>query len=129
MKGLDGKVAIIDDGGGPIGRAIALALAARGASIVVSGPNERSLGETVGEIAYGGGKARHVVGDPAAAAARAVTEFGAVDFVITTRADCTLPTAARTIVVTGDVDSDEIGQAVASVCMSKMTARRITIEA
>lgn len=129
MKGLDGKVIVVDDGGGAIGRAVALALAAQGARIVVSGPVERSLGETVGEIAYGGGKARHVVGDPNAAAARAREEFGPVDVVVVTRAECTLPEAARTVVVSGDVDSDEIGALVATVCLSKARTRRVTIEA
>ena len=129
VKGLHGKVAVVDDGGGPIGRAVALALAAQGAQVVVSGPVERSLGETVGEIAYGGGKARHVVGDPRAAAARAQEVFGPVDIVVATRVECTLPDAARTVVVTGDVDSDEIGALVASVCLSKAKTRRVTIEA
>lgn len=129
MKGLQGKVAVVDDGGGPIGRAVALALAAQGAQVVVSGPVERSLGETVGEIAYGGGKARHVVGDPRAAAARAQEVFGPVDIVVATRVECTLPDAARTVVVTGDVDSDEIGALVATVCLSKAKTRRVTIEA
>lgn len=129
MKALDGKVIVVDDGGGAIGRAVALALAAEGARVVVSGPVERSLGETVGEIAYGGGKARHVVGDPNAAAARAREVFGPVDIVVATRADCTLPAAPRTVVVSGDVDSDEIGALVASVCSSKTRTRRVTIEA
>ena len=129
MIRLDGKVAVVDDGGTAVGRAVALALAARGAKVVVSGPVERSLGETVGEIAYGGGKARHVVGDPTAAAARAAEVFGPVDIVVATRADCTLPPAARTIVLRGDVDSDAIGATVASLCASTLKARRVTIEA
>jgi NAD(P)-dependent dehydrogenase (short-subunit alcohol dehydrogenase family) len=129
VKALDGKVVVVDDGGGAIGRAVALALAAQGARVVVSGPVERSLGETVGEIAYGGGKARHVVGDPNAAAARAREVFGPVDIVVATRVDCTLPEAPRTVVVRGDVDSDEIGALVASVCSSKTRTRRVTIEA
>jgi NAD(P)-dependent dehydrogenase (short-subunit alcohol dehydrogenase family) len=129
MKSLAGKVVVVDDGGAEVGRAVALALAARGASVVVSGPVERRLGETVGEIAYGGGKARHVVGDPAAAAARAVEVFGPVDIVVATRAECTLPPAARTVVLTGDVDSDEIGALVATLCESRANARRVRIEA
>lgn len=129
MKGLDGKVVVVDDGGEAVGRAVALALAAQGARIVVSGRTERSLGETVGEIAYGGGKARHIVGEPDAAVERAREVFGPVDVVVVTRAECTLPDAPRTVVVRGDVDADEIGALVASVCTSKARARRVIIEA
>ena len=84
--GLDGKVALVTGGGDPLGRAAALALAARGVSVVVVGANERMLGETVGEIAYGGGKARHVVmatgADPSVAIERAVEVFGGIDLVV-----------------------------------------------
>ncbi len=76
-------------GGGTIfGRAIALALSARGVRIVVTGRDERALGETVGEVVYGGGKARHVVGDPSdpahlrAAVERATSVFGAPDIAV-----------------------------------------------
>ena len=88
MKGLDGKVALLVGGGEGAGRSIALGLAARGVRIVVTGPDERALGETVGEIAYGGGKARHLAGDVRdaahldAAALRAIEVFGSLDFVI-----------------------------------------------
>lgn len=88
MKGLDGKVAVLTGGGEGVGRSIALALAARGVRVLVTGRNERALGETVGEIAYGGGKARHLAGDardPAhveAAALRAIEVFGGLDIVI-----------------------------------------------
>ncbi len=82
MQDLDGRVAVVTGGGDEMGRALALVLAARGCRVVVSGPEERSLGETVGEIAHGGGKARHVVGDASAALARAVEVFGAVDVIV-----------------------------------------------
>ena len=95
-------------GGAGLGRAIALALAARGVRIVVAGPNERALGETVGEIAHGGGKARHVAGDardPAhleRAIARAVEVFGGLDIAVDAEeadgisAECTVaPALAR----------------------------------
>lgn len=58
-----GQVAVITGGGRGIGRAIALELAARGARVLITGRDERVLGEAVGEIAHGGGQARHVVGD------------------------------------------------------------------
>ncbi|HVJ93606.1 MAG TPA: SDR family NAD(P)-dependent oxidoreductase [Labilithrix sp.] len=88
MKGLDGKVALVTGGGKGLGRTLALALAARGVKVVVTGREERALGETVGEIAYGGGKARHLVGDVrdpaqlAAAVDRAVEVFGGLDIVV-----------------------------------------------
>lgn len=88
MKGLDGRVALVTGGGKGIGRAIALALAARGVRVVITGRDEKALGETVGEIAYGGGQARHVVGDVgesahlASAVDRAVEVFGGLDIAI-----------------------------------------------
>ncbi|WP_394820570.1 hypothetical protein [Pendulispora albinea] len=47
----------------PRAKAVALMLAAHGVAVVVMGEHERSLGEVVGEMVYGGGRARHVVGD------------------------------------------------------------------
>ncbi len=85
---LDGQVALITGGGKGIGRAIALELAARGVRVVVTGRDERALGETVGEIAAAGGKARHVVGDVrdsahgAAATARAIDTWSRLDVVV-----------------------------------------------
>ena len=90
---LDGKVAWIAGVGGGgdgevIGRAVALALSARGVRVLVTGPVEKSLGVVVGEVAHGGGKARHLVTvtpDPVAAeaaVARALEAFGRIDFVI-----------------------------------------------
>lgn len=87
---LEGQVALVTGGGKGTGRAIALALAARGVRVVVTGRDERALGETVGEIAFGGGKARHLAGDVRdaghlrAAVARAVESFGGLDVVVAT---------------------------------------------
>jgi NAD(P)-dependent dehydrogenase (short-subunit alcohol dehydrogenase family) len=85
---LDGQVALVTGGGEGIGRAVALTLASRGARVVVMGPDERALGEAVGEMAYGGGKARHAVGDARAradverAVDKAIGAFGRLDAVI-----------------------------------------------
>ncbi|MEA2748856.1 MAG: hypothetical protein QOI41_2999 [Myxococcales bacterium] len=90
MRSLEGRTALVVGGGGALGRAIALALSARGVRIVVTGRDEKPLGETVGEIAHGGGKARHVAGEGRAssvldtAIARAKEIFGELDIVIDT---------------------------------------------
>jgi NAD(P)-dependent dehydrogenase (short-subunit alcohol dehydrogenase family) len=88
MRSLEGQTALVAGGGGALGRAIALALSARGVRVIVTGRDEKALGETVGEIAHGGGKARHLAGDPddvahlAAAADRAIELFGRLDLVV-----------------------------------------------
>lgn len=57
---------------------------------MVTGRDEKPLGETVGEIVHGGGKARHVAGEGrassvlGAAVLRAKEVFGALDIVIDT---------------------------------------------
>jgi hypothetical protein len=90
MRSLEGRTALVTGGGAVLGRAIALALSARGVRIVVTGSVEKALGETVGEIAHGGGKARHVVGQGRGSAVletavlRAKEAFGALDIVIDT---------------------------------------------
>jgi 3-oxoacyl-[acyl-carrier protein] reductase len=68
-KELDGKVAIVTGAGRNIGRAIALALAQDGASIVVNARSNRAEAEAVGrEIEALGGKALVHIGDVANAA-------------------------------------------------------------
>lgn len=64
-----------------VGRAVALAIAGRGAHVVVVGGHERALGEVVGEIAHAGGSARHAVGGVAEGEAKAEATWGKVDFV------------------------------------------------
>lgn len=145
MRRLEGQVALVTGGGGSIGRATALALGARGVRVVVAGRTEKSLGETVGEIAYGGGKARHVVADvrdPASVSAaieRALEAFGGLDLVVAAAragemgVQCTLKTAGARmagpgrLVVVGARDA-----AVAELVRSAaggLLAKRITCNA
>lgn len=58
-----GDVVIVHGATRPALQPVALVLASRGARVVLTGPRERALGELVGEIVFGGGKARHVVGE------------------------------------------------------------------
>jgi 3-oxoacyl-[acyl-carrier protein] reductase len=88
-KELDGKVAIVTGAGRNIGRAIALTLAAGGASIVVNARNNRAEAEAVAqEIEAVGGKALVQIGDVADAAAvqamadAAVKRFGRIDILV-----------------------------------------------
>ena len=85
---LSGQVALVSGGATEVGRAIAFALAARGVRVVVTGGEERPLGDVVGEIANGGGKARHLKGDMLdpnhhkAAVEKATSVFGGLDIAI-----------------------------------------------
>lgn len=89
---MEGRTALVTGGGTTVGRAIALALAARGVRIVVTGRDEKALGETVGEVVHGGGKARHLAGDQtdpghlAAAFERAKGTFGVPDIAVVAEA-------------------------------------------
>lgn len=144
MKTLDGRVAVVHDGGSDVGRAVALALSARGARIVVSGPEEKRLGETVGEIAYGGGKARHVVGDLSAGAARAREVFGAVDLAVAGGAAALAGAGAerRVLVAEGEAgpaagcttvayapgsDPDHVAELVVAVATARLGGRVVTL--
>ena len=85
---LEGQVALVTGGGKGIGRAIALDLAARGVRVVVTGRDERALGETIGELSHAGGQGRHLAGDVRdathlqAAVARATQTWGRLDIVV-----------------------------------------------
>ena len=86
---LIGKVAIITGAGRNIGRAIALALAEGGASIVVNARSNRAEADAVArEIEAAGGKALVNIGDVADAAAMqamadaAVKHFGRIDILV-----------------------------------------------
>lgn len=88
-KELAGKVAIVTGAGRNIGRAIALALAEAGASVVVNARGNRTEAEAVArEIEAGGGKALVQLGDVADAAAMqamadaAIKQFGRIDILV-----------------------------------------------
>jgi NAD(P)-dependent dehydrogenase (short-subunit alcohol dehydrogenase family) len=122
---LDGRVAIIADGGSELGRAIALALSARGVRIVVCGPQEKPLGDTVGHVVFAGGKARHVVGSLADAAARARDVFGALDIVV---GESNLEAPRRLVVrAPAEVDPDHVAELVVAMCAGKVERRVLTL--
>jgi 3-oxoacyl-[acyl-carrier protein] reductase len=86
---LTGKVAIVTGAGRNIGRAIALALADGGASVVINARSNRAEADAVArEIESAGGKALVHVGNVADAAAvqamadAAVKKFGGIDILI-----------------------------------------------
>jgi 3-oxoacyl-[acyl-carrier protein] reductase len=86
---LTDKVAIVTGAGRNIGRAIALQLAAGGASVLVNARNNRVEAETVArEIESSGGKALVHIGDVAdpkavqAMADAAVGQFGGIDILV-----------------------------------------------
>jgi ketoreductase len=111
---LQGQVALVTGGGKGIGRAIALELAARGARVLVTGRDERALGETVGELSHGGAQARHLAGDVRdpvhleAAVTKATSTWGRLDIAVanagvtgaTAMRDPSAPERARAIVET-----------------------------
>lgn len=84
--GMNGKVALVTGAAGGIGRATAVAFAASGASVLVADVNQAGGEETVSLITAAGGTAafqRCDVSSPEdvkALVARAVSEFGRLDF-------------------------------------------------
>jgi len=86
---LDGRVALVTGGSGGIGRAIALALSAAGASVAIAyGANDASAHQLAGQITAAGGRAAALSADLAYAAevARLAEEteetFGPVDVLV-----------------------------------------------
>ena len=63
MRRLAGRTALVTGGGQGVGRGIALALAAEGAAVVITGRTEGRLEDTSRVIAERGGRVHTVVGD------------------------------------------------------------------
>jgi 3-oxoacyl-[acyl-carrier protein] reductase len=88
MGKLEGKVAIVTGSGRGIGRAVAMKLAAEGASVVINDLDAAPAEETVADIAAAGGKAVACVGSVTAPdfAARfvqtAIEKFGGLDIIV-----------------------------------------------
>jgi len=88
MDRLEGKVAIISGSGRGIGRAVALKLAAEGASVVVNDLDEEPAAETVAAIEATGGKAVACVGNVTAPdfgerfVRAALDSFGGLDIIV-----------------------------------------------
>jgi meso-butanediol dehydrogenase / (S,S)-butanediol dehydrogenase / diacetyl reductase len=88
MDSLKGKTAIVTGGGRGIGRGVALALAAEGASVVVAGRTEAPLVDTCRAIEERGGRATHTVCDITVGAdvdrciEVALATFGGIDVLV-----------------------------------------------
>jgi len=91
---LEGSVAIVTGGGTGIGRAAAVCLAERGATVVAAGRRPEPLAETVEEVQAGGGRALAVPCDlsrPETAAElveRTVSELGRLDALVNNAGTC-----------------------------------------
>ena len=85
----EGRAALVTGGGSGIGAAAAQRLAAEGAGVVVMGRTPESLEEVASGIRSGGGRAVAHAADATdlaaveAAVARTVSEFGGLDFLVT----------------------------------------------
>ncbi|MFJ1968157.1 SDR family NAD(P)-dependent oxidoreductase [Streptomyces sp. NPDC087903] len=85
---LTGRTALVTGGGQGVGRGIALALAAEGAAVAITGRTEGKLKDVAEEIAGRGGRAHTVVGDVGERedvdrmVAETVERFGGLDVLV-----------------------------------------------
>jgi NAD(P)-dependent dehydrogenase (short-subunit alcohol dehydrogenase family) len=85
---LDGRVAVITGGASGIGRACALAMARRGADVVIADVNEERMAATVAEVEALGRRSLGMRcdvsrdGEPDLLAERAIAEMGGVDLLM-----------------------------------------------
>ena len=88
MSDLTGKIALVTGGGTGIGEAAALALAAAGAKVVITGRRKARLDEVVVLVEAGGGTALAIPGDASeeadavAAVEQCVAHFGRIDILV-----------------------------------------------
>jgi NAD(P)-dependent dehydrogenase (short-subunit alcohol dehydrogenase family) len=96
MPTLEGKIAIVTGGGQGVGRGIALALSAEGATVAITGRTPAKLDATVAEIGQRGGRAIALPGDVKIEADIArtvdavVKEFGTIDILVNNAQEVTL---------------------------------------
>jgi NAD(P)-dependent dehydrogenase (short-subunit alcohol dehydrogenase family) len=99
---LSGKVAVVTGGGSGIGRAAALRFAADGADVLVADVAGESAGKVAAEIVANGGRAIAMAVDVSdvaqvdAMVARAISEFGGVDVLMTAAGVLSFGSATQT---------------------------------
>ena len=124
--GLEGRVAVVAASSKGLGRATAEALAAEGASVLLSARGGAALDEAVQGIRDAGGSAEGVAADitepdvPAALVARAVERWGRLDIVVGNAGG---PPPARAL----DVDDDAVLAAVEANLLSSVRLARAAV--